>query len=464
MHSKHINNSSKLYLVMLWILGQVSTHLFFLTQQMRWLIPINIFKHGIQRWLLLRLGLLHRGHNRHAFFLGNPSTESLHIIFINVTPLPHKVLQSHDGVALLLPPLNFSFITVLRGIITGAVMRHAVRHGLDQHRRVFRKCQLLRSERGRVDCKDIVPVHTNARNAVSRSPTDDPIRIWTVLRGGGRGDGVSIVATEKHHGCPQRRGKVTRGVEIALAGRSLAKIHHRTPSIRNIDVVTLILQLHAIGCTNGVRKLCAQRTANRVEIERFAHVMHWHLAPSTQIPFIGETLIGELLQCKAAPHEYALFAVLTEYGVFQRQGGGGTNVYGLLAAALEVERNATLALCGFQYVVHGRQADHAAVHFMCHCFALHLFHGLYLLVIQMILVVVERNNRARSVLVQNAKDWPQSAELIIVTVIACSMKYTIGVLARLYNLEVECERQDDISGVSHAILKLKLIRLKQLKW
>lgn len=97
-----------------------------------------------------------------------------------------------------------------------------ISHGFDEHGPALLERDLAGGLGDVVHGPHVVAVHPHRRHAVARPPPGDAVaRVLLLDR---RRDRVAVVAAEEDRRRPQRRGKVQRRVEVALARRALAKI------------------------------------------------------------------------------------------------------------------------------------------------------------------------------------------------------------------------------------------------
>jgi hypothetical protein len=85
--------------------------------------------------------------------------------------------------------------------------------------------------------------------------------------------------------------------------------------------------------------------------------MNGHLTPFSEIKFVGEALVGKLIQGKAAPHEETVFPILSENVVLLVQRRRGSHMNGLFPSASHVKANAALSLSIVKNRVHGSKPN-----------------------------------------------------------------------------------------------------------
>jgi len=115
-----------------------------------------------------------------------------------------------------------------------------------------------------------------------------------LVRHGSR-NGVAVVAAKKESRRGERRRKVESRVEIRGRSTAITKEGNRHVGFSH--------HFEAVGSSDGLRQLRAERTGNRVIVERAGTVVNGHLTSLAKITVVGKALVGKLLERKAAPHE-----------------------------------------------------------------------------------------------------------------------------------------------------------------
>lgn len=170
---------------------------------------------------------------------------------------------------------------------------------------------------GASDREDVVAVDAEGCDAQTCSAGSDAIA--TVLVGGGRRDGIAIIAADKYARDLTRCGDVEGGVEIAFAGCSFAEIADY--DALGLVRVVHVLQLECVGGTGCVGYLGCERGADSVDVEFLTAVVDGGVAAATIVFGVGEELVHEGGQREAALQVDARFAVLAECYVAGLQGG-----------------------------------------------------------------------------------------------------------------------------------------------
>mmetsp|Transcript_11881 Transcript_11881/g.28339 ORF Transcript_11881/g.28339 Transcript_11881/m.28339 type:complete len:374 (-) Transcript_11881:199-1320(-) len=273
--------------------------------------------------------------------------------------IPRRVLlqiSAHavNRVVLTPPHLQLLGAAVARAVVRRGMVAKPVSHSLDHHRPVLSKCELLGRLGRLVHGKQVIAVTPDGSHAVSGSPRDEPVTRHLLLNG--RGDSEAIVAEEEHDRAMKRGGKVECSVEIALAGCTVAAVAHC-----NGIGCSATLELQSVGGARGLRQLCGQRRRNRHVVQFLGAVVDRHLSALAQIRLVGETLVGELLQGEATPHQHAGLAVLRKNNVVVRQRARRAHVNGLFAGLLHVERDSALALRVVEHVIQHTEANHRLI-------------------------------------------------------------------------------------------------------
>ena len=150
-----------------------------------------------------------------------------------------------DGVVPPLPFLHIHLRPVCERVVASRVMTNSVAHGLNQHRFLLFYGESTGSLSHLVDRHDVVSVHPDSVDTVSKTARGNPVTF--VLLESGRGDGVSVVSAEEDDRAVPGCRNVERRVEVAFRCRSFAEIAY--------DDVGRILHFHGICCTNGMGNL-----------------------------------------------------------------------------------------------------------------------------------------------------------------------------------------------------------------
>jgi len=175
--------------------------------------------------------------------------------------------------------------------------------------------------------EDVVAVDAEGGDAVACAARRDAVA--PVLVAGGRRDGVAVVAAEEDAGDLAGGGDVEGCVEVAFRGGAFAKVAHRH-SLLLVGVLQ-VLHLEGVGGARGVRDLGREGRADGVDVELLGAVVDGHVAAEAVVFGVGEELVHEHGECKAALQVYAGFAVLAEGDVGGVEGAGGANGYALFA-------------------------------------------------------------------------------------------------------------------------------------
>src|SRR5438552_4328577 len=251
----------------------------------------------------------------------------------------------------LLPRIELLLRAVPRGIVAGRVRAHPVRHRLDHGWAAAGPGLVDRGLRPCVHREDVVPVHADAFESVRQRLLCK--RLCRGLTGDGDRDRELVVLAEKDRRGLEHPREVHRGMEVALARRTVAEVGHRD------DVV--LPDLRGPGGADRLGNLGADWAGHGYEMDVLGSVVARHLSTPLRVFRVPVRLGDDGLEREAPNKGTARLAVRGEDPVPFLEGHRAADLARFLALARHVEADATLALKGKHPVVEDADHDEVAV-------------------------------------------------------------------------------------------------------